>query len=86
MVIGIHGYTPADSKTWQESLGITFSLASDQSLVIMKAYEVYNKDNLPHPTTIIIDKAGVIRFREVHEKYRERTNVENILVVLKQLQ
>jgi peroxiredoxin len=66
-------------------LGITFPLASDQSLVVMKAYEVYNKDAIPHPTTIIIDKTGVIRFREVHENYKERTSVENILAALKQL-
>jgi peroxiredoxin len=51
----------------------------------MKAYEVYNKDAIPHPTTIIIDKTGVIRFREVHENYKERTNVESILATLKQL-
>lgn len=85
MLIGIHGYAPAAAKTWREKLGITFPLASDQSLVVMKAYEVYNKDVLPHPTTIIIDKTGVIRFREVHENYRERTSVENILAALKQL-
>ncbi len=52
----------------------------------MKAYEVYNKDVIPHPTTIIIDKAGIIRFREVHENYKERTSVENILATLKQLE
>jgi len=85
VVIGIHGYPPAEAKTWHEKLGITFPLASDQSLVVMKAYEVYNKDVIPHPTTIVIDKTGVIRFREVHENYKERTNVENILAVLKTL-
>ncbi|MGH7600171.1 MAG: hypothetical protein ACREOI_27770 [bacterium] len=37
------------------------------------------------PTTIIIDKSGVIRFREVHVNYKERTNLENILTTLKQL-
>jgi peroxiredoxin len=85
VIIGIHGYTPADSKAWQENLRITFPLASDRDLIVMKAYEVYNKDRIPHPTTIIIDKAGVIRFREMHENYKERTNVENILAALKQL-
>lgn len=51
----------------------------------MKAYEVYNKDVIPHPTTIIIDKTGVVRFREVHENYKERTSVENIFSLLKEL-
>jgi peroxiredoxin len=86
VLIGIHGYPPAEAKTWQEKLGLTFPLASDTSLVVMKAYEVYNKNVIPHPTTIIIDKTGVIRFREVHENYKERTSVENILAALKALQ
>ncbi len=85
VLIGIHGYAPEEAKTWHEKLGITFPLASDQNLVVMKAYEVYNKDVIPHPTTIIIDKSGVIRFREVHVNYKERTNLENILTTLKQL-
>lgn len=85
MLIGIHGYPPEEAKKWRENLGITFPLASDQSLVVMKAYEVYNKDVIPHPTTIIIDKTGVIRLREVHENYKERTSVESILSLLKEL-
>lgn len=85
VLIGIHGYTPEDAKTWHKNLGITFPLASDPELIVMKAYEIYNKDRIPHPTTIIIDKIGVIRLREVHENYTERTAVENILSALKQL-
>ncbi len=86
MLIGIHGYPPEEAKKWRENLGITFPLASDPNLTVMKAYEVYNKDVIPHPTTIVIDKTGVIRFREVHENYKERTSVENILATLKQLE
>jgi peroxiredoxin len=86
VLIGIHGYPLEEAKKWHQDLGVTFPLASDQSLIVMKAYEVYNKDVIPHSTTIIIDKAGVIRFREVHENYKERTSVENILAALKQLE
>jgi peroxiredoxin len=85
VLIGIHGYPPEEARKWHQNLEVTFPLASDQSLVVMKAYEVYNKDVIPHPTTIIIDKTGVIRFREVHENYRERTGVEKILSALKEL-
>lgn len=85
MLIGIHGYTPADAKAWHKNLDVTFPLAADLKLVVMKAYEVYNKDRIPHPTTIIIDKTGIIRFREVHENYRERTFVGDILSVLERL-
>ena len=48
----------------------------------MKAYD---KDVLPHPTKILIDKAGVIRWRVVHENYRAPTKVETILAASKQL-
>lgn len=81
----MHGYTPAESKAWHEKLGITFTLATDENTLIMRAYEVYNKSNIPYPTTIIIDKSGVIRFREVHVDYKERTSVENILSLLEHL-
>jgi peroxiredoxin len=85
VLIAIHGYAPEDAKAWHKDLGITSPLASDSDLVVMKAYEVYNKDRIPHPTTIIIDKTGVIRMREVHENYKERTGVEKILAVLQRL-
>jgi len=86
VLIGIHGYPPEEAKKWHQGLGITYPLASDQSLIVMKAYEVYNKDVIPHPTTIIIDKTGAIRFREVHENCRQRTSVENMLATLKQVE
>ncbi len=62
MLIGIHGYPPEEAKEWHENLGIAFPLASDQSLVVMKAYEVYNKDVILHPTTIVINEAVAKRF------------------------
>ena len=37
---------------------------------------------LPHPTTIVIDQAGVIRFIETHEDFKNRTKVDEIIAAV----
>jgi len=37
---------------------------------------------LPHPTTIVVDQAGVIRFIETHEDYKNRTKVDEIIAAV----
>ena len=41
---------------------------------------------IPHPATIIVDKAGVIRFINVWVNYRKRTSPATILEELKRIQ
>ena len=37
---------------------------------------------LPHPTTIVVDQAGVIRFIEMHEDFKNRTKVDEIIAAV----
>lgn len=41
---------------------------------------------IPHPTTVIIDKEGVVRFINVWVDYKKRTSPETILKELEKLQ
>lgn len=41
---------------------------------------------IPHPTTLIIDREGKIRFMKVWVNYRERTSPQTILEELSRIQ
>jgi len=57
----------------------------DPGAETIKRYGVYNLESdrvIPHPTALIIDKQGVVRYVRVDENYRERPTVEEILQAL----
>ena len=69
-----------------------FGLYFDVDEETKKIYEGYDIDlaehnasghwGLPHPATYIIDSDGVIQFAEVHVNYRERTDPNDVLAAL----
>jgi peroxiredoxin len=59
---------------------------------VIEAYGLTNPDfrrpeqkGIPYPTTILVDKQGVVRFVNVWINYKERTTPETILEELKKL-
>jgi peroxiredoxin len=57
----------------------------DPDAMTIKEYGVYNEGServIPHPTALIIDKDGIVRFVRVDENYRERPSVDEILEAL----
>lgn len=67
----------------QEGLEMPFLL--DPDAVTIKQYGVYNEESdrvIPHPTAVIIDKQGVVRYVRVDENYRERPPVPELLEAL----
>ena len=61
----------------------------EQTQEKLKSYNIFiDKENangqwqLPHPSTFIIDSKGVIRFAEVHVDYRQRTDPNDVLAAL----
>ena len=66
-----------------EGLEMPFLLDPDAGVI--RQYGVYNEESdqaIPHPTALIIDKQGVVRFVRVDENYRERPSVEELLQAL----
>lgn len=57
----------------------------DPDAVIIKEYGVYNEEServIPHPTALVIDKQGVVRFVRIDENYRVRPTIAELLEAL----
>lgn len=70
-------------------LKITFPLLSDEGSKTIDAYGIRNKeapksvDGIPHPTTFVLDRGGVIRAKLFHEGYKERHTSADLVAALK---
>ena len=66
-----------------DALSMPFLL--DPEATTIKAYGVYNDGServIPHPTALVIDKQGVVRFVRVDEDYKQRPSVDELLGAL----
>ncbi len=70
----------------KKSLG--FPLLTNPDLTVMATFGVVNqkgRGNVPHPTVLIIDKAGLVRFIHLDEDYRQRPTPQQVLDVVVEL-
>lgn len=63
---------------------LTFPFLVDTYDEVMAAYGLVNpaKPSVPHPTALIIDRDGVIRFMRVDEDYKVRPKAQNLVAAL----
>lgn len=76
---------PADKVVqMRQDLGLTFPLLSDPDSETIRRYGILNEAHgaIPHPTAVVIDTAGVVRFVRVDEDYRQRPRPEELLAAL----
>jgi peroxiredoxin len=76
---------PAKLRDFKAQEGLAFPFLLDPDAGTIKRYGVHNEADermIPHPTALIIDKAGIVRFVRVDENYRERPAVEELLEAL----
>ena len=66
----------------QES--ITFSLLSDPDLAVITEWGLVNASNpkVPHPTAVIVDADGTIRYFRQDVEYKNRPSTEELLEAL----
>lgn len=63
------------------SEGIEIPMVYDPDAVTIKAYGVYNEGServIPHPTAVIVDREGMVRYVRVDEDYEIRPSVEEL--------
>ncbi len=70
-----------------KSEDLTFPVLVDADLEATKAYGILNQDNptVPHPTVVVVDRAGIVRFVHLDEDYRRRPAPDVILDALREL-
>ncbi len=71
----------------RKSLGLTFVNLMDPGSETIKRYGILNgaHGEIPHPTALVIDTQGLIRFIRVDEDYRKRPTNEELLRELRRL-
>lgn len=70
-----------------KSLGLTFTTLMDPVSETIKRYGILNPEQgaIPHPTALVLDKEGVVRFLRVDEDYKKRPSNEELLDALRRL-
>lgn len=71
----------------RKGLGLTFTNLMDPDSETIKRYGILDQEHgaIPHPTEIVLDKQGVVRFLRVDEDYRKRPTKQELLDVLRRL-
>ena len=69
---------------------IDFTLLADPDNAVIDRYGVFNPDDsrrraIPHPTTLVIDKHGVVHWKFIEIDYRIRPTNDDILAALAEL-
>ncbi len=68
-----------------------FTMLTDADHRVIDRYGIFNPDEprnrpVPHPTTLVIDREGVVRWKFVEVDYRIRPTNEDILEALAELE
>ncbi len=92
IVLAISKYDAAETASWLEEHDWSYPILCDGASAI-EAYGLLNPDvsresmkGIPHPATIIVDNAGIVRFVNVWVNFRERTPPTTIIEELKKLE
>jgi peroxiredoxin len=85
VLLVISKYDAKETASWLEDNNWTFPILCDGSAVI-EQYHLTNENQqtasrkgIPHPATVIIDRDGTVRFKNVWVDYRKRTPLETII-------
>jgi peroxiredoxin len=89
-VFGISTDTFFTLKAWGDQQKLGFPLLSDYNKEAIRAYDVVNPDmiglkNIAKRAVFVIDKGGVIRYREVLEDARNEPDYDNLRQALAQM-
>lgn len=69
---------------------IEYTLLSDPDHAVIDRYGVFNPESgnrpIPHPTVMVIDRDGVVRWRFTEVNYKVRAENEDVLRALEELE
>lgn len=78
---------PEKLEALRQDRGLEFPVLVDPDCGIIKEYGILNEQagNIPHPTALVIDKAGVVRYVRVDVDYKVRPEPKELLEALRAL-
>jgi len=67
--------------------GLEFPILLDDDLAAAKAFGILNEASpkVPHPTVVVVDGKGIVRFFHLDENYRRRPPAQEIVEAVGQL-
>ena len=77
---------PDKLRELRSSEGLEMPFLLDPDAMTIKRYGVFNEEDrrvIPHPTALLIDKEGMVRFVRVDEDYKQRPAIEELLEALR---
>ena len=77
-----------DQVAADDGMLIEYQLLADPDNAVIDRYGVFNPDGgrpIPHPTTLVIDKQGVVRWKFIEIDFRIRPTNEDILTAVEEL-
>ena len=89
--MGISSDFPPAGAAWSEKMGLTFPLLSDVSRKTLEAYDFLETDpnnrlyRYGKRAYVIIDKAGIIRYKKILEKPSDLVTDDELLKELDKL-
>lgn len=71
----------------RRKMGLTFPLLVDPDLAVIRRYGILNREqgNVPHPTALVLDEEGVIRYRRIDVDYRRRPPSDELLAAIRRI-
>jgi peroxiredoxin len=71
-------------EKYREKYGIGFQLLSDADLSVIRSWGLVNSNSpqVPHPTAIVLDRDGVVRYLRQDVDYKRRPPVEELLAAI----
>ena len=76
-----------DRISMEDGILPDYQLLSDPDHRVIDRYGLFNPDEsrrrpVPHPTTLVIDRRGLVRWKFVELNYRLRPEIDDILAAL----
>jgi peroxiredoxin len=89
-VYGVSVDTFFTLKAFADAQGLTFPLLSDFNKEVIRQYGVFNEDmiglkGIAKRAVFVLDKGGVVRYREVLEDARNEPNYDKVLAAVASL-
>lgn len=81
--------TPEESRAWMRKAGYSFAFLSDADAGVIRRYDLLHKNGGPHdvarPAEFLVDRDGVVRWRNLTEDLRVRARPEAMLAAARAL-